>query len=161
MQSYDYLTELNRQMSVRLPEIPILFDLKGRSSGMFRVRQSEKVIRYNPVIFSRYFDDALVNTTAHEVAHYVAHELYGSRNIRPHGREWKALMLRLNVNPEVTSQYDLTGLPLRQQKQFVYQCGCMQHHLSTTRHNRIRQQRAMYNCKKCLQPLRFITPVMA
>ncbi len=158
-QSDVYLAQLNHQLDIDLPSIPVLFDLNGKSSGMFRVKLDEKVIRYNEIIFSRYFEDALINTTAHEIAHYVAHELYGSRNIRPHGREWQSLMWCLDVKPEVTSQYDLSGLPLRQQKQFVYACECMQHQLSSTRHNRVARQRAIYNCRKCLQPLRFIEPV--
>lgn len=152
-----YLENANSALGLRLDMIPIRFDLKGKASGMFVVRQNEKIIRYNEIIFSRYFDDAVISTTAHEVAHYVNYELHGVRKVKPHGHEWCTIMQLFDVRPEVTSRYDLTGLPLRQQKQHLYQCDCMQHSLSTTRHNRIMASKVSYNCRRCLKPLKLMT----
>ena len=148
----------NQALSLGLKPVPIKFDLKGRVSGMFVVSRTEKVIRYNEIIFSHFFDDALVNTVAHEVAHYAVHEVWGNKRnkIKPHGAEWKSVMAMLGVKPEVTSHYDVSGLPLHQQAQFQYACICMDHQLSTTRHNRVQNKKAVYKCKKCLQPLNWL-----
>ncbi len=51
--------------------VPVRFELQGRAAGMYRVHKGERVIRYNPYIFSKYFDDSLANTVPHEVAHYI------------------------------------------------------------------------------------------
>jgi len=57
--------------------IPVSFDLMGRAAGMYRVRNGQRVIRYNPWLFARYFEDNLANTIPHEVAHYIVDMMYG------------------------------------------------------------------------------------
>jgi SprT protein len=131
----------------------IRFDLSGRAAGMYRVRRQQQEIRYNPYIFGKYFDDNLANTVPHEVAHFLAYELFGTRNIRPHGMEWRAIMHRLGAEPSVTCQYDLGGIPQRRQRRFEYSCGCSSHAISTVRHNRVQRGKGRYLCRQCRQPL--------
>jgi len=138
------------------PEIPVLFDLQGKAAGMYRVRAGQRVIRYNPFIFARYFDDNLSQTIPHEVAHYVSDLLHGFRNIRPHGAEWKQVMALFEADPRATCSYDLHGLPQRRYRQHAYHCGCRQHQLTTIRHNRVRQTRMRYFCRQCGDPLRYV-----
>jgi len=137
-----------------LPVIDIYFDLKGRNLGMYVRQQRQSYIRYNSFVFARHFDDCLKQTTAHEVAHYVCDKRYGLKNIRPHGKEWQAVMLALGVPPKVTSNLDISGLPARRYQQFTYQCGCQQHQLSSIRHNKIQRGRAVYHCRQCGQTLK-------
>ena len=158
-QSYDYIDQFNALLNTEFEKVPVYFDLKGKCSGMFVVRDSNQWIRYNEAIFSRYFEDAIVNTTAHEVAHYIAYQLYPRQAIKPHGKEWKQLMSMLGLKAEVTSRYDLDGLPLRQQQKHLYICDCRQHKLTTTRHNKIQNKKAAYSCKFCRQTLRLQTSV--
>ena len=133
----------------------IRFDLSGRTVGMYRVRRRQQEIRYNPYIFGKYFDDNLANTVPHEVAHYLADELFGARNIRPHGTEWRTIMQRLGAEPAVTCQYDLSGIPQRRQRRFEYSCGCSRHAISAVRHNRVQGGKGRYLCRQCRQPLVF------
>jgi len=151
-----YIELANYHLQLNLSQIHIDFDLKGRTSGMFAVKPDSIRIRYNQIIFSKYFEDALVNTVAHEVAHYVVYSIWGIKKVKPHGKEWKQVMTLFGVKPDVTSNYDVTGLPLHRQKQFNYSCGCMIHQLSTTRHNKVQKKKAVYKCRKCLQSLCFI-----
>ncbi len=137
------------------PLIDISFDLSGRAAGMYRVRQGRRCIRYNPYILARYFDEGLAETVPHEVAHYATDVLYGLENIRPHGAEWQALMRALGATPRATAKYDLTGIPVRRQRRFVYRCSCSTHQLSTRRHNRIHRDSAAYLCRRCRVPLVF------
>lgn len=135
-------------------QLPLIsFDLSGRIAGMYRVRWRQQEIRYNPYIFSKYFSDNLANTVPHEVAHYLADELFGTRNIRPHGTEWQAIMCKLGVEPTVTCQYDLSGIPQRRQRRFDYSCGCKTHAISTVRHNRVQGGKGSYLCRQCRRPL--------
>ena len=129
--------------------IPVLFDLKGRAAGMYLVRRDHRWIRFNPYIFNRYFDDCLVSTVPHEVAHYVTDQVYGLRRIRPHGIEWKGLMQRLGVEPRVRADYSLQGMPVRRQQRFSYRCNCREHEITLTRHNKIIKNRMRYFCQRC------------
>lgn len=129
--------------------IPVLFDLKGRSAGMYRVLKRKASIRFNPYIFAKYFDDNVANTIPHEIAHYVTDILYGIKNIRPHGKEWREVMLRLGVEPKVTGQYNLNGIPVRRHQSFSYHCNCSTHHLGIKRHHNVEQGKARYYCKLC------------
>ncbi|HED35976.1 MAG TPA: metallopeptidase (SprT family) [Gammaproteobacteria bacterium] len=149
-----YIDRANELLGLKLSAIEVNFDLKGGSSGMFMVRSSQIRIRYNEIIFSQYFDDALDNTVGHEVAHYVVYSIYGLRKTRPHGIEWKQVMQLFNLRPEVTSRYDVSQLPLKQQRRHNYACGCMTHELSTTRHYKILRGKMTYHCRKCQQPLK-------
>lgn len=129
--------------------IPVLFDLRGRVAGMYRVRGRERVIRYNPYLFAKYFDDNLKETVPHEVAHYVIDMLYGAYRVKPHGAEWRAVMADFGAQAEVTCRYDLDGIPMRVHRQYEYGCDCDRHQLGSRRHNRIMRGEARYFCQRC------------
>ena len=158
-----WITRAEKLFDVKVKPVDISFNLKGRSSGMYRIKQERKFlfsqlqreIRYNPYIFSKYFEDNFTTTIPHEVAHYLTDILYGLRNIKPHGKEWKAVMHAFGADASVTASYDLSGIPLKKQSLFSYQCDCREHQLSTIRHNKIKQRRYKYYCNACKQILRF------
>jgi len=129
--------------------VPVVFDLKGRAVGMYRVRCGERLIRYNPYIFAKYFDSNLNETVPHEVAHYVTDRLYGLGNVRSHGFEWKTVMAALGVDARATARYDLDGIPVRRQRRFAYRCSCRIHQLTSCRHNRVLRGQAAYHCQNC------------
>ncbi len=133
--------------------IPVRFDLTGRTAGMYRVQRGTRLIRYNPYIFAKYFDDGLEQTVPHEVAHYVTDQLHGLRRVRPHGPEWRAVAHALGASPRATFNYDLSGIPQRQQRLFSYHCGCTEHQLTTRRHNRVHAGERVYLCRRCRSPL--------
>jgi SprT protein len=139
--------------------IPVLFDLRGRAAGMYRIKANQKVIRYNPFIFAKYYDDNFNETIPHEVAHYVTDELYGLRRIRPHGNEWKAVMQFFGVAANRTANYDLSGIPQRQHKTFLYHCTCQNYELTSRRHNKIRQGTGHYLCRSCGSKLLFVKTI--
>lgn len=140
-------------------QVPVVFDLKGKAAGMYRVQNGEHLIRYNPYIFARYFDDNLSQTVPHEVAHYIADMIYGFRNIRPHGPEWKDIMRLFGAEPRASCSYDLAGLPLRNYTVYNYRCQCQQHALTSIRHNRIQRNQTRYYCKQCGSRLVIADPV--
>lgn len=141
--------------------IPILFDLRGRAAGMFKLDGCRRWIRYNPWIFSKYYEENLGETVPHEVAHYIVHEVWGRgsrrRGVRPHGEEWRAVMAAFGVQGEVTFNLDLEGIPQRRQKTHPYRCDCRIHQVSTTRHNRVMKGLARYHCRSCDGLLAYVT----
>lgn len=152
-----YIKQADQLFAIRSKAVEIVFNLKGRSAGMYRVKRNiichKREIRYNPYIFSKYFDDNFKTTIPHEVAHYVSDIIYGLNNIRPHGKEWKTIMHAFGADAAVTANYDLTGIPLKNRTLFTYHCACRKHQLGTVRHNRIKKNRTQYFCKACKQVL--------
>lgn len=133
--------------------IPVEFDLTGRAAGMYCVKNKRRWIRYNPYLFAKYFDDNINETVPHEVAHYVIDQVYGHARVKPHGQQWRELMLSLGVNPQRTCDYDMQGIPQRQQHYHTYICQCTSHQLTSRRHNKIIREGARYHCRRCQQPL--------
>jgi len=144
-----YIATAEALLGRSFERIPVRFDLRGTTAGMFRAQGRRREIRYNPWIFAKYWQLNLEGTVPHEVAHYVMHELYGPRRIRPHGEEWQALMHSFGADPEVTFRLDLEGIPHRRQRTHPYRCGCREHAVSTTRHNRIKRGKSSYLCRYC------------
>lgn len=145
----DYINRATRIFRREFARIPVLFDLTGRAAGMYRVRRGERVIRYNPYLFAKYFEDNLKVTVPHEVAHYITDCVYGFATIRPHGPQWRELMVAFGAEPKATSDYDLDGVPGRRQRRHPYHCGCTAHELTTVRHNKASSGRMRYYCKRC------------
>lgn len=146
----------------RFDGIPVHFDLKGRTAGMYKVtgrgRRTQRQIRYNPWIFAKYYEDNLTVTVPHEVAHYLVDCVHGLRNVRSHGAEWKAVMDAFGVNSRATSTFDLEGIPTRRQQQIDYRCGCKEHQLGIRRHNKVSRGEANYLCRYCGEALRLAEP---
>ena len=133
--------------------VDIDFDLSGRCAGMYQVRRKQRRIRYKPWLFAKYYQDSLSDTVIHEVSHYIVDCLYGSRRVKPHGAEWKSIMRDLGGTPRATSNYDLSGIPMRQYQRFTYSCDCRTHQLTILRHRKIQQGKASYLCQFCHGPL--------
>ena len=144
-----YIRQAEELYRAKISPLPVMFNLRGRSSGMYRVKGRHREIRYNPWIFARHFDDCLANTVPHEVAHYVSDCLWGLRRIRPHGAEWKSVMVAFGVEPSVTSNLPLDGIPQRRVTRVEYRCGCGSHQLGVRRHNRVLRGESYYRCRRC------------
>lgn len=141
------------RLGLAVPDPQIRFDLRGRAAGQARFGVGlPAVLRYNPVLLAANADDFLATTVPHEVAHLLAYCRHGTR-IRPHGREWRALMEGFGVAPERCHSYDLSALPGRALRQFDYHCACRGHRLTSIRHHRVLAGQT-YLCRHCATALR-------
>lgn len=150
----DCLQRASRELGRSIPVPPVRFDLSGRSAGMFRARGRHSELRFNPWIFARYYSENLRETVPHEVAHYLVWWQFPRRRMRSHGAEWQAWMGFFGVPAAVTFDRDISGLPQRRQRRFLYRCDCSEHSLSSTRHYRQERGQASYQCRRCGSPLR-------
>lgn len=144
-----YIASAEEVLERSFDRIPVLFDLRGTTAGMFRANGREREIRYNPWIFAKYWEVNVEGTVPHEVAHYIVHEVYGPGRVKPHGQEWQALMQYFGADPEVTFKLDLDDIPQRRQRTHPYRCDCRDHEVSTTRHNRMLRGQGQYLCRYC------------
>ena len=144
-----YIQRASQLYSTRFAVIPILFDLRGKSSGMYQRTGDQKKIRFNPWLFAKDFQQSIAETVPHEVAHYITDCLWTKVSVKPHGCEWQSVMKVLGVSPKVTGNYDLTGVPVKQYQRVAYHCVCQVHQLTLIRHRRILSGRARYHCRTC------------
>jgi SprT protein len=142
------------QAGRRLPDVAVRLDLRGASAGQLRqYRNGDLVIRYNLAMAAAQPEAFIAQTVPHEVAHVITHVCHG--RVRPHGAEWRRVMAWFGFD-EPTRCHDFAppGGPSRRQRRWDYRCGCREHQLSTTRHNRA-QQGLAYICRACGMPLRY------
>lgn len=144
-----YIQLANQRYQTNFPVIPVYFDLTGHTIGMYKQLRQQKIIRYNALVFSKYFEENVRDTVPHEVAHYVVDMQYSRRNRRPHGVEWQSVMKDFGADASRTANYDLTDIPKRRYSTLPYQCGCQQHELGIRRHNKVLKRQTNYFCCKC------------
>lgn len=157
--TYRYISDASAAYQQSFPEPIVLFDLKARAAGMFRVKARQAYIRYNPYIFAKYYQDNLATTVPHEVAHYIVYLLYYPQRPRPHGSEWKQVMALFGADDARCCQYDFSDIPLRRSKKYLYRCHCQEFSLSAKRHHTIQSRRGMYFCPDCGISLRYDRPL--
>jgi len=150
----NYIACASRIYKKTFISIPITFDLRGKCAGMYRRNGREKLIRFNPWLFAKYYQQSIEQTIPHEVAHYITDCLWPFRRVKPHGKEWKSVMQALGAEPRVTGNFDLTGIPVKQYQRIDYSCGCKTHQLSLIRHRRLLSGQAEYRCRDCKQLLK-------
>ena len=103
-------------------------DFRKLPDGRFQITVNNNLNKYQFLL-----------TLVHEIAHHVTHQKFG--RVRPHGKEWKAIMHAFGADASVTANYDLTGIPLKNRTLFTYRCGCRDHQLGIIRHNRIKKNK--------------------
>ena len=152
-----YIKQATDLYKIKNTDVAITFNLTGKAAGMYRVKRKifsyNREIRYNPFIFSKYYDDNFNTTIPHEVAHYISDLIYGLSNIKPHGKEWKEIMQAFSADAAVTADYDLSGIPQRNRTLHTYHCACREHQIGAVRHNRIKNQHGKYICNFCKQTI--------
>lgn len=130
----------------------IRFDLRGRAAGMVVFpRVGNPYIRYNRLLLEENGEAFLSQTLPHEVAHLVAYVMHG-RSIRPHGREWKAVMDFFGADAVRCHNFSLDNHALKKLRRFAYVCKCRRHQLTSIRHNRILKGQS-YLCRRCGEEL--------
>ena len=133
---------------VPTPEAEIRFDLRGKSAGQARFpARGQPVIRYNPQLLVENGERFLSRTLPHEVAHIIAHRLFG-QDIRPHGAEWQAIMQMFGADSNRCHDYDTSRAGTRRLTRYAYHCNCREHALTSIRHNRILAGQVYY-CRSC------------
>jgi len=125
------------------PMPDINFKQRGKIAASAQLQKN--TLRFNPVLMMDNLPRFLNEVVAHEVSHLLAFQLYG--RVRPHGKEWQALMLEVfGVNPKTYHNMDVSKVVGRQ---LPYLCACGVVHLSIRRHNKVVRKIQRYRCLKC------------
>ena len=85
----------------------IKYDLRGQVGGM---ACPPNIIRINlPLLFNNE-EDYVLQTIGHEYAHLLTDKVFKDIYTKPHGQEWKSVMVSFNLKPIRCHNYD-TNLP--------------------------------------------------
>jgi SprT protein len=131
------------------PRPEVSFKLRGQKAGVAHLH--ENLLRFNLQLYRENQEDFLRQTVAHEVAHLVAHQLFGDR-IQAHGEEWQLIMRGVyELPPNRCHNY---AVQRRAVTRYIYRCPCPQGDFPFTaqRHKLVRQGRR-YLCKRCREIL--------
>jgi len=137
------------QRTFTRPEVS--FKLRGQKAGVAHL--TENRLRFNLQLYRENREDFLRQTVAHEVAHLVAHQMFGPR-IQPHGEEWQLIMRGVyELPPNRCHSYEVQR---RTVNRFIYLCACPdgEFPFSPQRHALVGRGRR-YFCRRCRATLRF------
>lgn len=137
------------QRSFSRPEISL--KLRGQKAGVAHLQENK--LRLNPQLFRDNAEDFLRQTVAHEVAHLIAHAMFGPR-IQPHGAEWQQIMLGVYQLPPLRCHnYTVQRRPTTR---YLYRCHCPdgEFPFSSRRHAMVKRGQR-YQCRRCQTQLTF------
>jgi SprT protein len=129
----------------------VSFKLRGQKAGVAHL--TENMLRFNPQLYQANQADFLKQTVAHEVAHLVAHQMFGS-HIQAHGHEWQLIMRGVyELPPHRCHSY---AIQRRTATRYVYRCQCPEQDFafSAQRHALVIKGRR-YLCRRCRATLVF------
>ena len=144
-------------MTLNMPTIQ--FKVRGKVAG--KAWPLAYKLDFNMVLLQENFEDMISQTVPHEVAHLIAKKLYLLDRIKPHGIEWKRVMIAFGKNPSRCHSYDTTRArqaSRRPSSTFQYECtGCKrQFAVGATRNRRWHDGTGYMTkcCRKAIQPVK-------
>lgn len=135
----------------QFPRPQVSFRLRGQKAGVAHL--TENLLRFNPTLYQENRDHFLRQTVAHEVAHLIAHRMFGG-SIRPHGEEWQLIMRGVyELTPDRCHTYAISRARSRR---YLYRCACPERDFAFTaqRHALVGKGRR-YFCRSCRVTLVF------
>lgn len=98
---------VNRLIRRRDFDVDISVEVANLKRAAGQYHHSDKKIRISKHLLENHPEKAM-RTIKHELGHAVADQRHGTR-VKPHGREWKAVMAEMNVeNPSACHSMQLT-----------------------------------------------------
>ncbi len=140
---------------VQFPQLAVTFDLRGTTAGMAWGRSGR--IKINMTLYRENVEDFHSDTIPHEVAHVVTYWLHTARTghrVRPHGREWQAVMRAFGLEPTRCHSYDVSRAKVRTERKVPVSCGCGRWtELGIRRAKKALRTGGHYGCPYCKQPI--------
>ena len=129
-------------------QIKVTYNVRGRVGGKASIQK--RAVLVNEQLAYENFDDYLINTIGHEVAHIVAYQLCGLR-IKPHGYEWKGVMRILGLDPVRCHNYNTARSKRGGLGSYIYKCKCSKrtYRYYEKQHNEMQFREHLPTCWHC------------
>lgn len=135
-----HLTQANNILNTNYKEPKVSYKPKGSVAGCAFLTRWE--IQLNSIMLNENGEKFINEVVPHELAHLITFQKFGK--VKPHGQEWQYIMSEImKKEPKVTHNFNI------KRNEYVYICNCQEHYLSPIRHNKIRKNKASYQCRKC------------
>jgi len=108
--THEWVDRINKHFGLSLPHYKVEFPLKNGVAG--RAYIGRDIIVFNSYLLCENPDEFLARTPGHEVMHHAAYAKHGM-DIKPHGREWKAMMRAVGLPDTRCHSFDTTTVPAR------------------------------------------------
>ena len=119
----------------------------GRALGASQIELNEDLLEREPT-------EMLEQTLPHELAHCLTAAT--SPGAKPHGPEWQYFMGVLGVEATRCHDMDVSDVPIKYHRRpHLYECGCMIHRVTTTKHNKMLFKGRTRRCTRCGNDLIF------
>ena len=105
-----YVDYCRTKLGIHMPYPKVFFNLKGTTAGY--AYYGEHKICFQPTLMFHNADEFLQQTVGHEVGHLAAFRKYGPR-IKPHGKEWTAVMWGMHLPAKRCHNYEVNGVETR------------------------------------------------
>ena len=141
---------------IKIPRPSVRFDLTGTSAG--QSFYAKNWLRFNLKLAIANEEDFLERTPDHEVAHHIQRHIYGYAGVKPHGKEWKKIMIEVfGTPPKRCHNYDVSTTA-RNTKPYQYNCNCAGkvHAMGSIRHRKVLRG-AVFTCNSCRNELEFVS----
>ena len=145
------MVKSNKTFGRTFAPIDIRFDIRGRCAGQYCVKGGYRYFRYNMDIAKKNGEKVFKTTVVHEIAHYIAKCLH-PEYIRPHGKEWKSVMMVLGIHDPKTT-HTMKCAPARRVKRVPFKCRCTTHMITLNMRTKIKNGSTRI-CKSCKGVLR-------
>lgn len=142
------------------PYPSMTFKIRGGMAGT--AHYQSQTIDYNLDLYKKYRGDTLYDTIPHEIAHLFNYLMYMAPNehrkwrvhLKPHGREWKRIMLTMGISPKRCHNYEVEKARVVP-RPYLYKCSCKEYHITENLHKKmLKGQRRL--CVKCKVDLVYI-----
>jgi SprT protein len=161
-----YVDIAQNKYSMTLDMPTIQFKVRGKVAG--KAWPLAYKLDFNMVLLQENFEHMISQTVPHEVAHLVAQKLYRLDRIKPHGYEWKRVMIAFGKEPDRCHSYDVTRArqaTRRPSSKFQYECtGCKRQFVVGATRDRRWHDGTDYKtkcCRKSIRPVENVKSLVA
>jgi SprT protein len=150
------------EVGILMPDIEVRFDLGSvRTMGLAKVETKygmrKMIMRLHPASLEFNKEKYIETTVVHEYAHFMMVAHFGHFG-QAHGNQWKQMCRILGMkNPArctalpLPENVNVGGVKRRStpRKTITYVCRCMEHKLTSVRHNKVVAGKTNYSCVHC------------
>jgi len=152
IKTIEWWDKFNKRFGKSYAYPAIQYTLRGGVAGTATYQR--QLINYNMGLYRENKEKYSNRTIPHEIAHLFNYRIHvenrgtwGER-LKPHGREWKNIMMRMGLDYSRCHDYKVTKVR-KVTKDYIYKCFCREHKVSSILHNKMVKKGKTYKCIRC------------
>jgi len=151
IKTIEWWDKFNKRFGKSYAYPAIQYTLRGGVAGTATYQR--QLINYNMGLYRENKEKYSNRTIPHEIAHLFNYRIHVENRgawgggLKPHGREWKNIMMRMGLDYSRCHDYKVTKVR-KVTKDYIYKCACKEHKVSSILHNKMMKGKT-YKCNTC------------